>query len=292
MNIGLIDVDGHNFPNLALMKISSYHKSKGDNVKWWFGLERYDCVYKSKVFTFTPDVESVILADEVIEGGTGYDIKSVLPKEIETMCPDYSLYPQFSEAYGFITRGCPRGCAFCCVGEKEGLESKQVSDIDGFYRGQKIIKLLDPNLLACIAAERILKGLSKTRAFIDFTQGLDIRLMDAERAELIKHLRVKMLHFAWDNPKQDLTSQFKRVKDWLKYDHRKLGVYVLTNFNSTHEEDLHRIYTLRELGYDPYVMIFNKEAAPRETRLLQRWVNNRIIFNSCRRFEDFDPKKG
>ena len=92
--IGLIDVDSHNFPNLALMKISAYHKQRGDQVEWWTGLKHYDRVYQSKVFTdlYTHDNEYVIMADEVIKGGTGYDLKNKLPDEIEHIMPDYSLY--------------------------------------------------------------------------------------------------------------------------------------------------------------------------------------------------------
>ena len=122
MEIGLIDVDSHNFPNLALMKLSSYHKSKGDNVEWWNGLKHYDRVYQSKVFdsTYTKDNEFCVMADEIVKGGTGYDLKNRLPDEIEHAYPDYSLYNIKSTAYGFLTRGCPRHCPFCIVSEKEG----------------------------------------------------------------------------------------------------------------------------------------------------------------------------
>lgn len=121
MNIGLIDVDGHNFPNYALMKISAYHKSIGDTVEWadpMFG--EYDLVYKSKIFTFTPDNMDVYEC-KVLKGGTGYDIKSKLPDYIEshTML-DYTIYPQFNFSIQFLSRGCIRRCPFCLVREKEG----------------------------------------------------------------------------------------------------------------------------------------------------------------------------
>ena len=153
MKIGLIDVDGHNFPNLCLMKISAYHKARGDTVEWWNGLERYNIVYKSKVFTeeYTTEENTVIYADKVIEGGTGYDLENKLPYEIEHCYPDYSLYPRLTKntAYGFLTRGCPRCCPFCIVSQKEGKQSIKVADLSEFWKGQKVIKLLDPNLLAC-----------------------------------------------------------------------------------------------------------------------------------------------
>ncbi len=288
MKIGLIDVDGHNFPNLPIMKLSAYHKSLGDKVYWWNGLEHYDRVYMSKVFTDTPDIEFTIQADEVIRGGTGYDLKNCLPKDVECICPDYSLYPQYNQAYGFLTRGCPRGCGFCVVAEKEGRKSKQVADLQDFWVGQKEVKLLDPNLLACREHEKLLKQLADSGAWIDFTQGLDIRLTTPDNISLLNNIKVKMLHFAWDNPNDDLTKYFEMFNQYTKVtDCRKKRAYVLTNYNSTHEQDLYRIYTLRDLGYDPFVMIYDKSNAPKITRRLQRWCNNKWVFRSCERFEDY-----
>ncbi len=303
--IGLLDVDGHNFPNIPLMKISAYHKQMGDDVEWVMPIQHYDKIYKSKIFSFTPDFEGILQCDELFEGGSGYAIhlengkevyekekEGVLPKEIECQCPDYSLYPQFSEAYGFCVRGCPRGCPFCIVGKKEGRIARQVADVDDFWKGQKEIKLLDANLLACVDRERILKSLADTKAYVDFTQGLDIRLTEGI-VPLINQIKVKRIHFAWDNAKQDLTRYFEEFKKYYKSkDYRRLGVYVLTNFDTTLEEDLYRVYKLRELGFDPYVMIYNKASAPRQIRLLQRYVNNRIIFRTVERFEDYDEKRG
>ena len=128
MKIGLLDTDGHNFPNLALMKISAHHKGRGDKVEFATMFEHYDILYKSKVFTFTPDNEYCYNADKVIQGGTGYDYSITLTEEIDSMTPDYGLY-NCEHAYGFLTRGCPRGCKFCIVGEKEGLCSRKVADL-------------------------------------------------------------------------------------------------------------------------------------------------------------------
>jgi len=110
MKIALVDVDGHHFPNLALMRLSAWHKAQGDEVEWWSGFTHYDRVYLSKVFTFTPDFDTVIDADEVITGGTGYKNYGSLPPEIEATPPDYSIYPWFKRAVGFLTRGCVRDC--------------------------------------------------------------------------------------------------------------------------------------------------------------------------------------
>lgn len=287
MKIGLIDVDGHNFPNLALMKISAYHKSKGDEVEWFFGFNEYDKVYMSKVFTFTEDFNQVINAKEIIKGGTGYDLNNKLPREIEHIYPDYELYGIKDVAYGFLTRGCPRGCDFCIVGEKEGLCSNKVADLKEFWRGQKDIKLLDPNLLACKDWRELLQQLIDSKAYIDFTQGLDIRLMTKEKAEMINKLKIKMVHFAWDNYEFKTYEKLREIRQYLKFNGRKLGVYVLTNFNTTMEQNLERIYKLKELDYDPYVMVYEKWKAPKEIRRLQRWVNNKFIFRSCDRFEDY-----
>lgn len=293
LKIGLIDVDGHNFPNLALMKLSTYHQAHGDSVEWvnpLFG--KYDIVYQSKVFDFTPDFTTSINADQIIKGGTGYGLDNKLPIEMENICPDYGLYNTKDTAYGFLTRGCPRGCPFCIVGKKEGLQSKKVSDLKQFWTGQKEIKLLDPNLLACRDRDNLLQELLDSKAWIDFTQGLDIRLTDNDVIKLLAQLKIKMLHFAWDQEKdsdlieRNLTN-FKTLTD---IDRRKAAVYVLTNYNTSFEFDLYRIYRLREIGYDPYVMIYDKQNAPRNIRHLQRWVNNKIVFMSCKRFEDYNSK--
>ena len=295
--------DSHNFPSLPLMKLSAYHKAMGDEVEMYMPINQYDLVYASKAFSFTDDIDtnSVIQADEVKKGGTGYCINvkngrevfdnsknSSLPREIEHIYPDYALYPQYKYAVGFLTRGCPRNCGFCVVGEKEGLCSKQAADLNEFWRGQKEIKLLDPNILACENNESLLKQLAESKARVDFTQGIDIRLTNPDNIELLNKIKVTMLHFAWDNPKQDLTKYFRRFSEHtkIKSDRNKV-VYVLTNYNSTLEEDLYRIYTLRELGYSPYVMIYQKENAPKEIRRLQRWVNCRWIFHTVNKFEDY-----
>ena len=295
MKVGLIDVDGHNFPNLALMKISKWHKRQGDTVEWCFPLDHYDIVYQSKVFddTYSPDIDWIPNADKVIKGGTGYGLDNTLPYEIEHIYPDYSIYPEFTKdtAYGFLTRGCPRHCDFCIVGDKEGLRSTKVADLSEFWRGQKNIVLLDPNLLACKDRMELLDQLIKSKAVVDFSQGLDIRLANEAVADKLNKIRVKRLHFAWDNADQDLTPYFKRFTE--AYNRKSSSgkvVYVLTNFNSTMEQNLYRIYTLRDLGYDPYVMVYDKPNAPKEIKDLQRWVNNRFIFRKCDKFEDY--KKG
>ena len=305
MRIGLIDVDGHNFPNLALMRISAYHKSRGDTVEWWWtDFIHYDIVYKSKVFSdaYSPDKPDPLNADKVVKGGSGYQIQlkdgkevydkstdKQLPPEMEKMFPDYSIYPQYNFAVAMTSRGCPRGCAFCHVAAKEGRCSRKVANVSDFWNGQKKIVVLDPNITACREKRDLLSQYRATGAKIDFSQGIDIRLVDDADSEDFNGMRMENIHFAWDNPEEDLRDCFARYASMTK--HRPHGaygtVYVLTNFNSSLEQDLHRIYTLRDMGYDPDVRIYDKPHAGKQVRMLQRWVNNRKIFKSCKNFEDY-----
>lgn len=326
MKIGLIDVDGHNFPNLPLMKISAYHKAKGDSVEWYDPMfsEHMDKVYMSKVFSFSPDFEYFIDADEVIKGGSGYCISLLdgkemfdkskdtdLPPEIEHIYPDYHLYQKqvfvpdedginghyetvdmFPDtAYGFLSRGCPRGCSFCHVETKEGRRSIKVADLSEFWNGQKNIVLCDPNILACREWKDLLQQLIDSKAWVDINQGLDIRLMTEQKAEMLKQMKVKNFHFAWDRyeDKEKVLPKFKMFKEITGIRFQQLGVFVLCGFDTTFEQDLERVYTLRDLGFSPYVMLYNKENIPRghDLRRLQRWCNNRIIFAKCKRFEDY-----
>lgn len=306
MRIGLIDCDKTKFPNLALMKLSAWHKSHGDIVEWYHPfLERYDKVYIAKVFSTTPDYDLCVNADEVVRGGTGYDIRLVngrevftpspcLPLMIEHIYPDYDLYGIADTAYGFLTRGCPRGCDFCIVASKEGKKSIKVADLSEFWRGQKNIVLCDPNILACKDWRELLEQVADSKANIDFNQGLDIRLMTKEKAELLNQCKLREVHFAWDRYQDkevilrnlSLYSEYGRFKP---QSHNAI-VYTIVNFDTTFEQDLERIYTLRDMGYWAYVMIYDKAHCDKKYRDLQRWVNNRVIFAKCEKFENYKNK--
>lgn len=289
MDIGLIDVDSHNFPNLALMKISAWEKSQGNHVEWWNGLKHYDKVYQAKVFddTYTQDNEFVINADEIIKGGTGYGLDNHLPYGIEHIYPDYELYGITDTAYGFLTRGCPRHCKFCIVGDKEGLLSRKVADLSEFWNGQKYIEILDPNLLACKERIDLLDQLSISGGIVNFNQGLDVRLLTKDTAEQINHIKTSMIHFAWDNYEVSTRKCLEHAREWITKDFYHVRVYVLTNFNTTLEQDLYRVYAIRDIGFDPYVMVYDKPHAPHVIKRLQRWCNMKAVFRTVPNFNDY-----
>jgi len=213
---------------------------------------------------------------------------------MEKMFPDYSIYPEFSFAISMTSRGCPRGCSFCHVAAKEGRCSKKVADVSDFWTpetGKKEIKILDPNITACRDKRDLMRQYRETGCLLDFTQGLDIRCLNDDDIDDINHMRIGTLHFAWDNPKDQLEEKFRRFAQLFRRKSNIGTVYCLTNYNSTMEENLYRIYTLRDMGYDPYVMIYNKPASPQEILDLQRWCNNKIVFKKCRRFEDYIPHR-
>ena len=301
--IGLIDVDGHNYPNLALMKLSAYHKMQGDMVEWYDTFTHYDVVYMAKVFAFTPDYGYVVNADKVVKGGTGYAISGAggesyckekdpcLPDEVEHIMPDYSLYGIKDTAYGYLTRGCPRGCDFCIVAKKEGKCSHKVANLAEFWSGQKNIVLNDPNILACKDWKESLQQLIDSKAWVDFNQGLDARMLTEEKIMMLTAVKIKEIHFAWDRyedkdiilPKLKLYALLAKKRP---HAHNSI-VYVLVNHTSTVEQDLERIYTLRELGYWAYVMVYDKQNAEPVYHDMQRWCNNRFIFAKCNKFEDY-----
>ena len=301
--IGLVDVDQTKFPNLVLMKLSAYFKAQGYETELMkpadvmLGLNLFKSfgkLYGACTFTKNAAIAKALEGQGVHIAGTGTGKKEVLPQNIEHIMPDYSLYGIKDAAYGFLTRGCPRGCPFCIVAGKEGKRSRKVADLSEWWDGQTNIVLLDPNLLACEDRTELLQQLADSGARVDFSQGLDVRLMDDEAIEAINCIKTSMLHFAWDNPKDTHTKEcLANVAKKLKLqDDRKRRVYVLTNFWSTFEEDLARVYWLRENGYDPFVMVYEKDTAPRQIRRLQRWCNNKFIFRTCKRFEDYDESKG
>jgi hypothetical protein len=281
MNIGLIDVDGHNFPNLAIMKLSAWHKSQGDTVSFVNYFEEYDLVYQSKVFTFTPDNYTVVRCSNIVKGGTGYSTVS-LPDHIEHTCPDYSIYPHLTSAYGFLTRGCPNKCAWCIVPKKEG-QIRANADISEFLGGNKSAILMDNNVLASDHGIRQIEKIIRLRIKVDFNQGLDARLIDKSMAKLLSRVR-------WLTPLRmscDTTAMLKEVKRataLLRKNEcvpKRYSVYLLvTDIPSA----LDRAMKLKELNLDvfaqPYIDYSGKYKVTKEQKAFARWVNHTATFKS------------
>lgn len=311
MKIGLCAADSHNFPNLPLMKASAYYKARGNEVEWWRKEAQYDAVLCSVIFTKTekPKIEN---AREVIYGGSGIDLENHIPPAIEHTTPDYSLYPNCDFALGFLTRGCPRiNHGFCITPRKDGCKSIKTADLSEFWTGQKKIVLLDQNILACEDNRiELLRQLAASGAEVEFNGGMDARYINEEIVAELRKIKVKDYHFAWDDPKEPLQEKFEYIaKSGIKNPDR-VGVYVLTNYWSTTEEDLKRVYALRALGFVPYVMIYNKleyvdsngrwlpDVEKRFTieelrhfkicQFMQRWAGNRKLIKTIPDFEKYD----
>lgn len=276
MKVGLIDIDSK-IPNLALMKLSAWAKSKGHEVELTSPLfaKQYDEIWASKVFDFT---EMPNLPENVVVGGSGVDLGTHLPFEDAEFMPDYELY-DCEYAIGFTTRGCNRRCPWCIVPQKEG-KWYPVADIYDFWSDQKKIMLLDSSintnenhfLMIC-------DQMGRNNIQVDFSQGLDIRYLTDAQAMVLSNLKLwKQIHFAWD-----LIQLEKHVREGIKILDRyklihKSMFYVLIGFNSTPEEDLYRIEVLRGLGIDPFVMPYDK--FNNYQRRFARWVNHKAIFKS------------
>ena len=295
------------------MKISAYHKARGDTVKLIDDFsERFDIAYCSKTFNLPavkkiPQLTQLPIADELYLGGTGFGIEVIngreryhknkdpaLPLVIEYFYPDYGLYPNLTQdtAFGFLTRGCPNQCGFCVVNKKEDIRSVQVSELTGFWHKQRNIKLMDANLLACDNAEKLLISLAQSGTSVDFTQGLDARFVDEGTARIICDINIQMVHFAFDlmRNEADIIRGLTLFRKYFKKSDRHCKVYVLTNYNTTPAEDWYRVKKVMELGFQPDVRIYQKGTHSRFLTDLARWANNVRIYRSCS-FAEFIPRK-
>jgi len=287
MKVSLVDVDGHNFPNLALMKLSAWHKANGDDVDWYMPLFSHpDRIYASKVFTFTPDYMDYNPNDpEPTKGGTGYDATTKLPDEIESMLPDYSIYPYYDFGIGFLTRGCIRKCPWCVVPRKEG-GIKAVDDIQRIAIRKNMI-LMDNNFLAAPQefVEEQLDKMRRLKCRIDFNQALDARLVDDWNAWYLAKVRwVRSIRFSCDT--DAMITPVKDAMTALRLAGYKgeFFIYVLAK----DMDALHRVERLAMLDdkVNPFVMPFksldSKEPdADDDVRRLARWCNRANIRKSC-----------
>ena len=292
MEIGLIDVDGRSFPNVALMKIASWHRMQGDTVEWVYSFKPYDRIYMSKVFTFTPDDRTAYQCSDIRRGGTGYDIKSKLPEEVERHTGlAYDLYPQCKFSVQFFSRGCIRQCPFCLVHEKEG-NIRSVVPME-WNKSAKWIEVLDNNFFANPRWREAVEDLRRQQLPVKFN-GVDIRIMTKEQAEALNSLRLKgYVHIAWDLPQLDLTTQLETIAKFIKT--YKIVCYVLVGFNSTPDQDLYRLRALKRLGILPFVQPYRDYANSRKPsqyeKDIARWANRAWLFKTMD-FTDYEPRKG
>lgn len=289
MKVALIDVDSK-IPNLALMKASTWHKKLGDSVKFYEPLfDHPDLAYASKIFDFTPDY-SYFPDCKIVRGGTGYDLEAKLPfPNDDKIMPDYSLYG-CDYALGRFTRGCPNRCPWCVVPKMDGNDVRHVADLTDFWSGQKIVRLLDDNIMAdSDEFIRDCQQLSKAGVRVIW-EALDIRLITDETAAALASVKqAKTLHFSWDGHSQD--DAVVRGIEILNRNGIKpyrTMFYVLVGFNTSPEYDMHRIETLRKMGSNPFVMPFDK--TDRYQKDLARWCNNKAVFKTTK-WADYGPHK-
>lgn len=278
MKIALVDVDGHNFPNMALMKLSAWHKAQGDSVEWYDPLfSRPDIIYTSKVFTFTPDFQDYAAGDpEPVRGGTGYDPAVKLPDEVERIVPDYSLYPDFPAALGFLTRGCIRNCKWCIVPKKEGC-LQVVDDIERIAAGRKEVVLLDNNFLAAdeeFVREQLEKA-ARLKIRIDFNQGLDARLVNPENARLLASCRWgRYIRFSCDTIA--MIEPIRRAVSLIRESgfKREIFVYMLVNDIGDAETRLKALVDLNVIPFAQPYRDFTGDSTPTaEQRKFASFVN-------------------
>lgn len=287
MKIGIHDSDNNGYPNLALMKLSAYHKCKGDNVSFYVPLAVYDKIYSSKVFSFTR--ENDYLPSETIKGGTGYKLFDVLPDEIEHICPDYSLY-NIDYSTGFLTRGCPNSCNWCIVSKKEG-NIEVHADIEEFLKHKKVV-LMDNNILACEHGIKQIEKIVKLGVSVDFNQGLDARLIDDSIAKLLS--KVKWLHpvrLACDHPSQLLTLQ--KAVTLLRWHNVRPARYFVYTLLRDVGECMERVKFIKGLYCEPFVQPYRdfegKIKITEEQRRFARWVNQTAVFNSVQ-WDDYQKQ--
>lgn len=288
MKIRLLANDSK-IPNLAIMKISTYHKRLGDDVDWYdplFDYEDTDILYHSQVFTFTPKYQYYPINAQIVKGGTGIDIKSKLPSEIEEIEElDYSLYPDCDYSIQFLSRGCFRKCEFCVVREKEGLIHR-VEPMQLNKHG-KYIKLLDNNFFGCKDWRENIEILKSYNQPIDFNQGIDLRILNEEQCLALQSLKIKNIHCAWDDY-QDKDVIIPKLKLLCKYvKPHKITCYVLVGFENREivPTDVERVLLLDSMGVNPFAMGYvdynnpNHEKS-KSVKAFCRWVNMKAAFKS------------
>lgn len=258
--------------NSAMMRVSSYHKKKGDEVEIYNPFNTYDKVYAFSLFRFTP---KHYVTQDMICGGTGFDIHKKLPPEIEAEDYDWSLYPDCDFSVIWFSTGCTRKCPFCVVPQKEGeINSVEPKNLNpkGLY-----IKIQDNNFFANPKWKEAIAWLKATNQKVEFAGGVDARTLDKEKCEAMLSLKhEKQIKLAWDNPRENLLPKLKEIVQYVKPS--KLMCFVLIGYWSSQEEDLMRVEALRGLGIDPFVMPYDRTV--KYQRDFARWANFKAIFKS------------
>jgi hypothetical protein len=266
MKVVLYDIDSR-IPNLALMKLSSFYKNKGHHVQlskkpWMIPSDRY---LASSVFNSTKSLNQVqqlrqLYGDKIIIGGTGVDLKTTLPEEIDRCFPDYDLYAHTHYALGFLTRGCNKRCAFCVVPKTEGHLRPNYSNFDGFVpKGQQNVMLLDNNLLAAPNVNDLLEEMVIRQFHINFSQTLDIQYLTEEVYSKLKMVNSvnsrftrKMIYFSCNTVKQ--AEEFVRKSDQLRgFGKGQVTAVVMFGFNTRLSQDFTILKTMKKLGIIPFV---------------------------------------
>lgn len=282
MLVGLHDAEGGmKYPNLALMKLSAWHKAQGDEVEWFMPLraQDYDKVYSSKVFTWTkPDP---FLPAHTVKGGTGYGLTLALPEEVEHICPDYSLYKGIDRSYGFLTRGCIRHCPWCVVPGKEGKIHAN-ADVEEFLRHKKVV-CMDNNVLAHPWGIEQIEKMARLRVAVDFNQGLDARLIDPAVAKRLASLRwIKNIRLACDSQGQ-MPSVERAVKN-IREAGSRTEIFCYCLIRDDVAEALNRLEFLRKLGVTPFAQPYRdfegKTKPTPEQKDLARWANLHRFFKA------------
>lgn len=299
MNVALLAVDS-NYPNLALMKVSAWHKSQGDTVEWYNPFDTYDRLYMAKVFSFTPDYGFVIanVRGEVVRGGTGYDICSSLPGDMDRLQPDYSLYPAVDSrtSYGFLTRGCPNRCRWCVVPQKEGGIRPYMDVDDITLHGERpYAVLMDNNVLACDYGLSQLEKIAERGYHVDFNQGLDARLVTLDVARLLARVKwIKRIRFGCDTTAQIV--ECERAIQLVRQAGYK-GEFFLYCILIDFAESYHRLNYWRKYKYvlphaQPYRDLNNPhQRIPQWQKDMAHWADRKELYRSCD-FKDFSPRKG
>jgi len=284
MEILLIDVDSYKLPNLALMKLSSFFKDRGHEV-FLNSCSDPDLVFVSCIYPENEELAyekvSFYLKEKVRFGGTGISLESELPEWVEHVRPDYSLYG-VNFSMGFTSRGCIRNCPWCIVPEKEGKIRNHAPIWEFLHPDHDELILLDNNFLASPKWRKNLEIIRDFDLKVNFNQGLDIRLIDEEKAGMLADIRYydwkfdnRRLHFAFDLPEleEDVRRGVQILKD-AGIPPNELMFYELVGFNTDFEEDMHRFRVLEELGVKPYVMRYNDMEGPHGIlKHFDRWVN-------------------